>query len=94
MMGSVIGSCSINTLLEEVSKWNRVISNEVINLGVEFVEDIGVSGDERGLMAVASCEILRGDDTNLFSGLRLHEKDFGMVVGKIGALHRLCDERP
>ena len=93
-MGSVIGSCSINTLLEEVSKRNWVIFNEVINLGVEFVEDIGVSGDEGGLMAVASCEILRGDDTNLFSWLRLHEKDFGMVVGKIGALHRLCDERP
>ena len=71
-----------------------MISNEVINLGVEIVEDIGVSGDEGGLMAVASCEILRGNDTNLFSGLSLHEKNFGMVVGKVGALHRLCDERP
>ena len=71
-----------------------MISNEVINLCVEFLEDIGVSGDERGLMAVASREILRSDDTNLFTRLRLHEKDFGMVVGKIGALHRLRDERP
>ena len=71
-----------------------MISDEVINLGVEIVEDIGVSGDERGLMSVASREILRGDDTNLFSGLSLHEKNFGMVVGKVGALHRLCDERP
>ena len=71
-----------------------MISNEVINLGVDFVEDIGVGGDEGGLMAVASREILRGDDTNLFSGLSLHEKNFGMVVGKVGALHRLCDERP
>ena len=58
------------------------------------VEDVWRSGDERGLMAVASREILRGDDTNLFTRLRLHEKNFGMVVGKIGALHRLCDERP
>ena len=71
-----------------------MISNEVINLGVEIVEDIGVSGDEGGLMAVASCEILRGNDTNLFSGLSLHEKNFGMVVSEIGALHRLGDERP
>ena len=71
-----------------------MISNEVINLGVEFVEDIGVSGDERGLMSVASREILRGDDTNLFTRLRLHEKDFGMVVSEVGALHCLCDERP
>lgn len=61
---------------------------------MKSAEDVGRSGDERGLMAVASCEVLRGNDTNLFSGLRLHEKDFGMVVGKIGALHRLCDERP
>ena len=71
-----------------------MISNEVINLGVEVVEDIGVSGDKGGLMSVASREILRGDDTNLFSGFRLHEKDFRVVVGKIGALHRLGDERP
>ena len=69
-----------------------MIFNEVINLGVEFVEDIGVSGDEGGLMAVASCEILRGDDTNLLTRLRLNEKDFGMVVRKIGALYRLCAE--
>lgn len=58
------------------------------------VEDIGRSGDECGLMAVASREILRGDDTNPFSGLRMHEKDFRMVVSEIGALHRLRDERP
>lgn len=93
-MGSVIGSCSINTLLEEVSKGDRVISNEVINLGVEIFKYFGVSGDEGGLMAVTSREILRGDDTNLFTRLRLHEKNFRMVVGKVGALHRLCDERP
>ena len=61
---------------------------------MKSIEDVGRSGDERGLMAVASCEVLRGNDTNLFTRLRLHEKDFGMVVGKIGALHRLCDERP
>ena len=39
-------------------------------------EDVRRGGDERGLMAVASREILRGDDTNLFTRLRLHEKDF------------------
>ena len=61
---------------------------------MKSIEDVGRSGDERGLMAVASREILRGDDTNLFSGFRLHEKDFRVVVGKIGALHRLGDERP
>ena len=57
-------------------------------------EDVGRGGDERGLMAIASCEILRGEDTNLFTGFRLHEKDFRMVVSEIGTLHRLRDERP
>ena len=61
---------------------------------MKSAEDVGRSGDERGLMAVASCEILRGDDTNLFTRLRLHEKDFGMVVSEVGALHCLRDERP
>ena len=67
---------------------------KIHNGPMKSIEDVGRSGDERGLMSVASCEILRGDDTNLFTGLRLYEKDFGMVVSKIGALHRLCDERP
>ena len=61
---------------------------------MKSVEDVGRGGDERGLMSVASCEVLRGDNTNLFSRLRLHEKDFRMVVGEISALHRLRDERP
>ena len=58
------------------------------------VEDVGRGGYERGLMAVSSCEVLRGDDTNLFSGLCLHEKDLRVVVSEIGAFHRLRDERP
>lgn len=61
---------------------------------MKSAEDVWRSGDKRGLMAVASREVLRGDDTNLLSGLRLHEKDFGMVVSEISALHRLRDERP
>ena len=61
---------------------------------MKSIEDVGRGGDEGGLMAVASREILRGDDTNLFTRLRLHEKDFGMVVSEVGAFHRLCDECP
>ena len=33
---------------------------------MKSIEDVGRSGDERGFMAVASREILRGNDTNLF----------------------------
>ena len=61
---------------------------------MKSIENVGRSGDEGGLMAVTSCEVLRGNNTNQFTGFRLHEKDFGMVVSEIGALHRLCDERP
>lgn len=61
---------------------------------MKSVEDVGRSGDERGLVAVTSCQVLRGNDTNHFPGLRLYEKDFRVIVSKVGALHRLCDERP
>ena len=57
-------------------------------------EDVGRGGDERGLMAIASCEMLRGDDTNVFTGLRLHEANLRMVGSEVGTLHRLRDERP
>ena len=43
---------------------------------MKSVEDVGRGGDEGGLMAVAPREILRGDDTNLFTRFRLHKKDF------------------
>ena len=37
---------------------------EVGHLGVEGGEDVCVGGDEGGLMAVASGEVLRGNDTD------------------------------
>ena len=67
---------------------------EVGHLGVEGGEDVTVGGDEGGFMAVASGEILRGNDTDDFTRLGLYEEYLGVVVGKIGALHRLCDESP
>lgn len=58
-----------------------MISYEVSDLGVESVENLGVSGDEGGFVAITSGEVLRGDDTYLFSGLRLNEKNLRVVVG-------------
>ena len=69
-------------------------ADEIHDGGVKRSEDVGSGGDESRLMAVASGEVLRGDDTDLFARLRLHEKDFGVVVGEVGALHRLGDKRP
>ena len=45
-------------------------------------------------MAVATGQVLRGDDRNSISGFALDEKNFRMIVGKIGALDNLGDERP
>lgn len=45
-------------------------------------------------MAVASGEILRGDDTDDFTTFRFYQQDFGVIVSKKSALHRLSDERP
>ena len=67
---------------------------EVGHLGVEGGENVGIGGDESGLMAVASGEVLRGNNTDDFTRLGLDEEDFGVVVSEIGALHRLCDESP
>ena len=67
---------------------------EVGHLGVEGGENVGIGGDESGLMAVASGEVLRGNNTDDFTRLGLDEEDFGVVVSEIGALHRLGDERP
>ena len=71
-----------------------MIADKIFNRSVERVEDSLIRGNKGRLVAVASREVLRGDDTDLFTRLGLYEKNFGVVVGKIGALHRLRDERP
>ena len=93
-IGLVVGSCCVDALLEEFGEGDGMVLYEVRHLGVEGGENVGIGGDESGLMAVASGEILRGNDTDDFTRLGLYEEDFGVVVGEIGALHRLCDERP
>ena len=90
----IVGSGSIDALLEEVSEGDGMAADEIHDGGVKRSEDVGSGGDESRLMAVASGEILRGDDTDLLARLRLHEKDFGVVVGEVGALHRLGDKCP
>ena len=93
-IGLVVGSCCVDALLEEFGERDGMVLYEVGHLGVEGGEDVTVGGDERGLMAVASGEVLRGNDTDDFTRLGLYEEYLGVVVGKIGALHRLGDESP
>ena len=91
---SIVGSGSVDALLEEVSEGDGVVCDEIHDGGVKGKEDVGGGGDESGLVAVASGEILRGDDTDLLATFRFYQQDFGVVVGEVGALHRLGDESP
>ena len=90
----IVSSSSGDALLEEVSERDGMVLDEIHDGRVKCKEDVGSGGDEGGLMAVASGKVLRGDDADHFPTFRLYEKDFGVVVGEVSALHRLSDERP
>ena len=45
-------------------------------------------------MAVTSSKVLRSNDADRIAFLRLHQKDFGMIVGKIGSFNSLGYDRP
>lgn len=68
-----LSSCFGDALLEEVVERNGVVADEVSDLVVERGEDGFVRGDERRFVAVASCKVLRGDDTHHFTAVRLNE---------------------
>ena len=57
-------------------------------------EQFGVGCDHGTLRAVASCEVLRGDDADHFAALALDEQHLAVVVGKVGGRDNLRDKRP
>ena len=61
---------------------------------MEPVEDCFIGGDKRRLVAVATGQVLRSNDADRIASLGFHQQNLAMVVGKIGALNNLCDERP
>lgn len=71
-----------------------MVFNQVFYLRVQRAEDIEVGGDEGTLRAVASREVLRGDDTDDLALDAAHEQNLAVVVGKIGGIDDLGDERP
>ena len=75
-IGLVVGSCCVDALLEEFGEGDGMVLYEVRHLGVEGGEDVTVGGDEGGLMAVASGEVLRGNDTDHIPGFGLDDEDF------------------
>ena len=61
---------------------------------MECGEDVGVGRDDSRLRAVASREVLRGDDAHHFATLAFDEQHLAVVVGKVGGGDNLRDERP
>lgn len=68
--------------------------DEILYLSVEGVEDEWVGAYYGGLVAIASGEVLGGDDTDFVTGLGEDEEDLGMVVGQVGIGDDLVDEDP
>ena len=71
-----------------------MIFNKVVNLGVECGEHVRVGRNKSGLVAVASCEVLRSNDADRLAAFRLHQQNLAVIVGKIGSLDNLGYERP
>ena len=71
-----------------------MIFNKVVNLGLESSEHVRVGRYESGLVAVASCEVLRSNDADPLAAFRLHQQNLAVVIGKIGSLDNLGFERP
>ena len=63
-------------------------------LCVERSEHDRDCGNKGGLVAVASSNVLRSNDADRIAFLRLHQKDFGGIVGKIGSCNYLGYEHP
>ena len=57
-------------------------------------EQFRVSSDHGTLRAVASREVLRGDDADHFAFLALDQQDLAVVVDKVGGVDNLSYERP
>lgn len=57
-------------------------------------KDGGVCGDQCRLHAIATGEVLGGEDRDGGAAFRLYEEYFGVIGGEIHMLHRLADERP
>ena len=77
-----------------VGEGDGVVLYQVLDFGEELVKDLWGGGDDVGLIAVAACEVLGGDDWYFVTGLGMYEQYFGMVVGEVCGLYNLTDETP
>lgn len=61
---------------------------------VEVCENLRRRGYKRALGAVATGEVLRGDDGDGVATVGAHQQDFGMVVGEKGSVDNLNNKAP
>ena len=61
---------------------------------MEPAEDCFVGGDKRRFVAVATGQVLWGNDRNSISGFGFYQQNLTVIVSKIGALDNLGNERP
>lgn len=74
-----------------------MILHEVVELYREGVEDLRGGSDDGALMAVATGEVLTGDDSDagdLSACTALEQDKFGMVIGEEAMVDSLHDEGP
>ena len=71
-----------------------MIFDKVVDLLKKVIEYGPVGGDKRRLGTVAASEVLGGYDRNRVASLGLYQQYLAVIVGKIGSLNNLGDERP
>jgi len=67
---------------------------QLLHLCVERGKDFLVCGDESRLGAIASCQVLRGNDGNGVARVGTNKKYLAVIVGKVCTLNNLCNESP
>lgn len=86
--------CGCEALVEQVVEGYGMVLDDVEDGGVEICENLRRGGYKRAFGAVATGEVLRGNDSDGVATVGAHQQDFGMVVGEKGSVDNLNDEAP
>ena len=86
--------CGCEALVKEVVEGYGMVLDDVEDGGVEIGENLRRGRYKRALGAVATGEVLRGNDGDGVATVGAHQQDFGMVVGEKCSVDNLNDEAP
>ena len=71
-----------------------MVRDQILDLGMKRVEDVEVGRHHGTLTAVTTGEVLGRDDGNDLTLLASHQQHLAVVVGKVGGVDYLRNERP